>query len=156
MTHPDLDAEIGRLAEHEGVQLVGYLSRIVHVLQNQNRPVIAAASGLEGPEFDLLLRLWQQPGHTAQAAPLGAAIGLTSSGTTRLVARALDKGLISRTADPADGRGYLLSHTTKGRELLAAALSAHVAQLNDLFGPLLPAATHRRLLKDLSAFDNSL
>jgi DNA-binding MarR family transcriptional regulator len=64
--------------------------------------------------------------------------------------------LISRAADPSDGRGYLLSHTTKGRELLAAALVAHVAQLNDLFGSLLPAATHQRLLKDLAAFDDSL
>lgn len=152
----DLDAEITRLAGHDGVRLVGYLSRIVHVMQNLDRPVIAAASGLEGPEFELLLRLWQQPGHTAQAAPLGAAIGLTSSGTTRLVARALDKGLISRAADPSDRRGYLLSHTDKGRELLADALVAHVAQLNDLFGSLLPAATHQRLLKDLAAFDDSL
>jgi DNA-binding MarR family transcriptional regulator len=152
----ELDAQITRLAAHDGVQLVGYLSRIVHVMQALDRPVIAAASGLEGPEFELLLRLWQQPGHTAQAAPLGAAIGLTSSGTTRLVARALDKGLISRAADPADRRGYLLSHTDKGRELLAAALVAHVAQLNDLFGERLPAATHQRLLKDLSAFGNNL
>jgi DNA-binding MarR family transcriptional regulator len=66
------------------------------------------------------------------------------------------KGLTNRTADPADGRGYLLSHTTKGSELLAAALTAHVAQLNDLLGPRLPTATHQRLLKDLAGFDDRL
>ncbi|MFI8101376.1 MarR family winged helix-turn-helix transcriptional regulator [Streptomyces sp. NPDC086023] len=149
-------AEIDRLAETDGVRLLGHLSRVVHLLHNRTRPVMAAASGLEGPEFELLLRLWQQPGHTAQAAPLGEAIGLTSSGTTRLVARALAKGLVSREPDPCDGRAFLLRHTPLGREKLHAALDAHAAQLRELLGRRLPPELTARLIEDLAAFDAAL
>ncbi|MFJ5553342.1 MarR family winged helix-turn-helix transcriptional regulator [Streptomyces sp. NPDC093225] len=144
------------LAATEGVRLLGHLSRVVHLLHNRTRPVMAAASGLEGPEFELLLRLWQQPGHTAQAAPLGEAIGLTSSGTTRLVARALTKGLISREPDPCDGRAFLLRHTPLGREKLHLALDAHTAQLRELLAETLPPATTARLIEDLAHWDAAL
>lgn len=147
---------IEALAATDGVRLLGHLSRVVHRLHNQTRPVMAAASGLEGPEFELLLRLWQQPDHTAQAAPLGEAIGLTSSGTTRLVARALAKGLISREPDPADGRGFLLRHTPLGQEKLHRALEAHTAQLRELLGAALPPAVLARLMEDLAHFDSAL
>ncbi|MER7762808.1 MarR family winged helix-turn-helix transcriptional regulator [Streptomyces sp. NPDC097619] len=150
------DQSIDRLAAADGVRLLGHLSRVVHVLQNRTRPVFLAASGLEGPEFELLLRLWQQPGHTAQAAPLGEAIGLTSSGTTRLVARALAKGLISREPDPCDGRAFLLRHTPLGEEKLRAALVAHTAQLRELLDETLPPAPLRRLIEDLARFDSAL
>src|SRR3954469_18791364 len=38
---------------------------------------------------------------------------------TRLVARLEEAGLISRAADPADGRSSLISITTEGEQLLA-------------------------------------
>ena len=37
---------------------------------------------------------------------------------TRIVARLVDLGLVTRTPDPADGRGFLVAPTAEGRALL--------------------------------------
>lgn len=142
----ELDRAISVVEPHPGVQLLGYLTRAVTVLEASTRPVLKEASGLEGPEFDMLLRLWQLPGHKGQATAVGTAMGLTSSGITRLVARALDKELVTRRPDPHDGRGFVLFHTDKGKKALFAALQAHAAQLDDELIALLTPGELNRLM----------
>ncbi|HEV2780319.1 MAG TPA: MarR family transcriptional regulator [Actinophytocola sp.] len=50
---------------------------------------------------------------------IAAALGVDQPRASRLVARAVDDGLVARTADQADGRRVLLTLTRAGAEQLA-------------------------------------
>ncbi|MBP2479217.1 DNA-binding MarR family transcriptional regulator [Crossiella equi] len=151
----ELERAIESLEPHAGVQLLSYLTRAVRVLESSTRPVLKEGSGLDASEFDLLLKLWQLPGHRGQASEVGNAMGLTSSGITRLVSRAMEKDLVRREPDPSDGRGYLLTHTEKGKQALLAALQVHARQLDDELVGRMKTAELEVLMTLLSRIDRS-
>ena len=59
-------------------------------------------------------------------------MGYTSAGTSKLVARLEEKGLITRTRTrgPEDGRAFQVATTVEGERLLRAGLTAHVPRLD--------------------------
>ena len=83
-----------------------------------------AAHGLEVWEFDVLAVL-RRAGEPYRLTP-GQLINQThvTSGTmTNRVVRLAERGLVTRTANPADGRGVLVQLTPEGRRRVDAALA---------------------------------
>ncbi len=73
---------------------------------------------LDRAAYALLVRLHDQgPG---RATDLAAAVGTEPSTVSRQVTQLVDRGLVTRTADPSDGRASLLQLTDRG---------AHYAEL---------------------------
>lgn len=67
-------------------------------------------------EYDVLYTLskCEQP---LRLAELNRSVLLSQPALSRMVDRLVDRGLVQRTADPADGRGVRLALTRTGREL---------------------------------------
>ncbi|MFD7901387.1 MarR family winged helix-turn-helix transcriptional regulator [Kitasatospora sp. NPDC059722] len=80
-------------------------------------------------EYTVLDALSRQDGWHMRMQQLARAAALSSSATTRLVARLEGRGLLSRYLCPDDRRGIYTELTPEGRELLAAARPVHDAAL---------------------------
>ena len=61
---------------------------------------------------------------------------VTQPAMTQVVARMQDAGLVTRTADPGDGRVVMVSITDEGRAELARRRAARAERLRDLLGKL--------------------
>jgi DNA-binding MarR family transcriptional regulator len=75
-------------------------------------------------------------------------MGYSFAGTTKLVARLEDKGVIRRERDPQDGRAFRVALTDAGQAALRAGLKAHIPRLDAEMINRLTAA-QRRQLQDL-------
>ena len=136
------------LVADEGVVLWGRVVNLHRALNALLHADIRAASGLEGAEFEFLLRLARFPGPRVHASKVAARMGFSSAGTTKLVARLEDKGMIERVRDPHDGRAFQVALTDAGQAALRAGLKAHIPRLDAEMINRLTAA-QRRQLQDL-------
>ena len=111
--------------------------------------------------FDILIRLARSEGQQLRMSELAAQASLTPSGLTRAVDRLQDQGLVVRRTCPEDRRGSFAQLTTTGRQLMADAIPAHVAQidrvLSHLFTPEEEAvlASMLRRLRDYTQEQNA-
>jgi len=111
--------------------------------------------------FDILIRLARSEDLRMRMSELAAQTSLTPSGLTRAVDRLQDQGLVDRRTCPEDRRGSFAQLTTAGRQLMAEAIPAHVAQidrvLDDLFSPEEEAvfASMLRRLRDYTQEQNA-
>jgi DNA-binding MarR family transcriptional regulator len=111
---PDLDVE--------PLQVLSRLSRLARHL-DRARTAAFASHGLQSWAFDVLSALRRQ-GSPYQLSP-GALLRATlvTSGTmTNRIDRLAGAGLVSRSPDPQDKRGVLVSLTERGRAAVDAAL----------------------------------
>ena len=65
--------------------------------------------------------------------------GVTQPAMTQLIARLQESGLVSRTADPADGRVVLVRLTDEGRAMLARRRAVRAERLAEILARLSPA-----------------
>lgn len=98
---------------------------------------VLTAEDLNGSEFSALVSLLLAgPPHRRAAGELSAALVQTSGGTTKTVQRLETRGLVSRVADPGDGRRSLVELTAVGerraRAALALVLEAFDLEIGDL------------------------
>lgn len=143
-----MDDELRALVADEGVVLWGQVVNLHRALNARLHADIREATGLDGTEFEFLLRLARFPGPRTHASKVAARMGHTSAGVTKLVARLEDKRLITRTRDPEDGRAFHVAMTDEGERLLRAGLKAHTPRLDtELVQPL--TVTQRRQLRAL-------
>ncbi|WP_458779853.1 MarR family winged helix-turn-helix transcriptional regulator [Arthrobacter sp. D3-16] len=75
-------------------------------------------------EYDVLYTLSKSP-EGLRLLDLSERIMLTQTGITRLVARLEERGLITRTPDPADARAVRLTLTPEGRDVQRRIGTAH-------------------------------
>ena len=143
-----MDEELRALVQDEGVVLWGRVVNLHRALNALLHADIREASGLEGAEFEFLLRLARFPGPRVHASKVAARMGFSSAGTTKLVARLEDKGMIERVRDPEDGRAFQVALTDAGQAALRAGLEAHIPRLDAEMINRLTAA-QRRQLQDL-------
>jgi DNA-binding MarR family transcriptional regulator len=148
-----VDDELRVLVEDEGVVLWGQVVNLHRALDALLHADIREASGLDGPEFEFLLRLARFPGPRTHASKVSARMGYTSAGTAKLVARLQDKGLITRTRDPEDGRAFQVAMTDEGERRLRAGLKAHIPRLDTDVVQRLTAAQRRQLQNLLGRID---
>ena len=80
---------------------------------------------------------------------IGKKILLTSGSMTAAANRLMDRGLIEKIQDPADGRRFYLHLTKKGLKMISRAYRKHSNSLTELFGCLNPKERNElvRLLK---------
>jgi DNA-binding MarR family transcriptional regulator len=107
-----------------------------------------ADSGLAGESFDVLASL-RRSGSPYQLSPtqLYREMMLTSGAMTNRIDRLEEAGLVVRRPDPSDRRATLVRLTPKGKTLIDAAASKHVANEERLLAGL--NARERQQLADL-------
>lgn len=116
---PDLDLS--------AMQVLSRVSRLSHLLDRARKDSFTA-HGIVAWEFDVLAAL-RRAGRPYTLSP-GALIRetLVTSGTmTTRVDRLVRRGLVTRSADPSDRRGVLVTLTDAGRDAVDGALGSLLA-----------------------------
>lgn len=114
-------------------------------------------SRLDGPEFEVLLRLSRSPEHRQTASQLAAEVSFSSGGFTKLADRLQRAGLVERVPCQSDRRVVWIALTPTGQALIVEATARHAAFLRshvyDVLGPEAFAAMSEamRTLRDSSA-----
>jgi len=90
----------------------------------------ARGAGLTPAQHQLVLAVkgWEGGGMPS-ISDLAVALRLRHHSAVELVARAEEAGLVTRVADPGDGRRQLLALTARGDELLAKLVDLHRDEL---------------------------
>jgi DNA-binding MarR family transcriptional regulator len=116
--------------------VVGRISRLAQLLQDELEPVFAA-HGVNGGEFDVLAAL-RRVGRPYRLTPteLSTALIITSGGMTKRLNALAGRGLIRREPDPTDRRSSAVSLTPEGKRLVEAILPEHVANEERLLSEL--------------------
>ncbi|MVA76647.1 MarR family transcriptional regulator [Auraticoccus sp. F435] len=127
---PDLDLS--------AMQVLSRVSRLSHLLDRARKEAFTA-HGIVAWEFDVLAAL-RRAGAPYTLSP-GALIRetLVTSGTmTNRVDRLVERGLVTRSADPSDRRGVLVTLTDAGRDTVDGALTSLLAAERRLLAGLDP------------------
>jgi DNA-binding MarR family transcriptional regulator len=126
--YPSLDTE--------AMAVIGRILRVARYLE-RDVELELGRFGLSISEFNALsaLRRRGEP-HALSPTELSRGLMLSSGGLSKLVERLEARGLVVRTPDESDGRGVVVALTQDGRALQEAAIEAHVANENELLGPL--------------------
>ena len=126
---PDLD--VGPM------ELIGRVKRLNLTITREMEKTWAEY-GLNGPSFDMLATLRRAgPPFSLSPSDLIASTMVTSGTMTNRIDQLQKAGFVERVKNPDDGRGFLISLTKKGFNVIDEAVTAHVA-------------TQERLVSDLS------
>jgi DNA-binding MarR family transcriptional regulator len=82
-------------------------------------------------EYEVLVRLSEQPDRSLRMALLADAMSYSRSRITHTISRMEKAGLVSRTAAEGDRRGVRAVMTDKGYDLLVKAAPTHVAGVRE-------------------------
>ncbi|MEN2740575.1 MarR family transcriptional regulator [Microbacterium sp. X-17] len=115
------------------------------------------ASELSQGEYDVLLTVTRAPDMTARLRDVTANMLVSQPSVSRLVDRMAVRGLISKCADPDDGRGALVRATEEGARRFRAVATAHGRSIAERMSLLDDAelATLRALTEKLRAKDEA-
>lgn len=86
-------------------------------------------SRLDGPEFEVLLRLSRSPERRQTASQLAAEVSFSSGGFTKLADRLQRAGLVERVPCQSDRRVVWIALTASGASLIGEATRRHAAFL---------------------------
>jgi DNA-binding MarR family transcriptional regulator len=113
-------------------------------------------TGINLGEFDVLATL-RRHGRGAKLTPkeIAAATFVTPSGLTSRLARLEKMGLITREADPSDGRGALIKITAAGKRLADQGIEIVVA-IEDRFINELPTQMKKGLDQSMTRMIKTL
>ncbi len=90
-------------------------------------------AGLPLSWFEVLAKLAWAPESCARMGALADDLLLSRGGTTRLIARMEEAGLVRREIPPHDRRATYAHVTDKGREALERAAPIHMAKVDEYF-----------------------
>lgn len=145
---PDLD--VGPMG------IIGRMRRISqHLLRGMEKTF--AEHGLQDGSFDVLATLRRSgPPYALSPGDLLRTMMITSGTMTNRVDQLEKAGLVKRTPNPEDGRGFIVSLTKKGFNLIDATMTAHVETQKRLTSALSKeerAALNALLGKYLASFE---
>lgn len=80
-------------------------------------------------EYDVLLTVMRSPQKTARLRDVTANMLISQPSVSRLVDRMVARDLLSKCADPADGRGALVKATREGASRFRALATAHARSI---------------------------
>ncbi len=83
------------------------------------------------PEYEILVRLSEAPGHQLRMAMLAESVSHSRSRVTHTVARMEQAGLVRRVSCRSDRRGVLAELTPTGQATLEEAAHTHVRGVRD-------------------------
>lgn len=81
--------------------------------------------GLSMPDYNVLLALWEAPGHTLRMGELADKVVYSPSRLTYLVTHLATDGLVRRVPSATDGRGFDAVLTERGTTTVLAATELH-------------------------------
>lgn len=138
---PDLDVS--------PMAVIGRISRVSRRLDLELGPVFARHD-LDSAAFDVLATLRRSgPPYALSPRALTDSAMITSSATAQRLNRLEERGLVSRTPSPVDGRGVQVTLTDAGHRLVDEALPDHVGNEHRLLSTL--TATEQAALAALLA-----
>jgi DNA-binding MarR family transcriptional regulator len=92
-----------------------------------------ATVGLSEPDYEVLSTLSERPDHASTLGEQADKMGWSRSRLSRHATRMEARGLLTRAADPNDGRGCVLVLTAHGLAALEDAAPVHVASVRRHF-----------------------
>jgi DNA-binding MarR family transcriptional regulator len=113
------------LSAKEEAFLRAFLRALVTVPRALDADLVDAL-GMSLTDYVGLMHLSEAPGATMRVGDLAATCALSLSGTTRVVSRLEDQGLLRREQCPSDGRGWEAVLTDSGLARLRWAWPAHL------------------------------
>jgi DNA-binding MarR family transcriptional regulator len=132
---PEIDAD--------GMALVPRAMRLAHLYDLEMQRV-SHSFGLKPGWLDVLSALRRiGPPYQMSATELARCVLLSSGGMTNRLDRMEDAGFVRRRPDPSDRRGILVELTQRGREVIDAAIDAHLALYDELVGGALTKREQR-------------
>ena len=108
-----------------------------------------AEHGMPLSWYDVLLVLNSAPGRRLRMSELGARAVLSRERVSRVVTELEQAGLVTREANPEDGRSRFAAVTPAGRSRLRAAAPVYLAGIEQHFGRHLSDAEVRTLTRAL-------
>lgn len=125
--------------------------RVSFRLRTELGRALQQAHGLSMANYDLLVRLAEQPDGQMRMAGLADAILQPRSSLTRMAGNLQHRGLIQRRPAPDDGRGALAALTKAGRRTFRAAQRTHLGGVRRHFHDQLSDDQLRQLAKAWTA-----
>ena len=95
----------------------------IHTKVMDQLGAVLSRHGLSATEFDVLINLG--PHECCRHTELAERVILTRTALTRLVDRLCERGLLTRSPDPTDGRAIRVQLTEEGRRVRRAASRSH-------------------------------
>jgi DNA-binding MarR family transcriptional regulator len=83
-------------------------------------------------EYDVLFNLARMPGHAARIRDLNRRLLLTQPSVSRLLDRIAARGFVTKSDDPSDARGTIVTLTEAGYEIFRRVGSRHAAAIAEL------------------------
>ncbi|MGO2520477.1 MAG: MarR family winged helix-turn-helix transcriptional regulator [Microbacterium sp.] len=87
-------------------------------------------------EYDVLLTVTRAPDMTARLRDVTGKMLISQPSVSRLVDRMVTRGLITKCADPEDGRGSLLTATDAGARAFREVATVHSRSITERMSPL--------------------
>ena len=88
---------------------------------------------ISGPDYEILITLFESPEKQLRARELTARLGWEKSRLSHQVTRMSARGLVERSECDTDGRGTWIGLTTKGRLATLGAVRSHALTIRRLF-----------------------
>ncbi|WP_405639377.1 MarR family winged helix-turn-helix transcriptional regulator [Streptomyces sp. NBC_00019] len=122
--------QAARAANTQLVHDFGLLIKAATRLEQRIDAALRRECGISHTMLEVLIGLCREPGEEVSQRRLADDLILTSSGTTRLIDRMEEAGLVRRVPSPEDRRSILVEPTDHGRTvfLQAAAVHSHVVE----------------------------
>jgi DNA-binding MarR family transcriptional regulator len=139
-----------------GVALATDLIRLEIALWDRIDARLRASHELPLAFFESLLFISRAPRGTMRVGDLARALRVTVGGTSKLVDRIEESGLIAREPDPDDGRASRLSLTTAGKRKLTGARKTYEAEVARILGGALRPAEQRQMSEYVSRLLTSI
>lgn len=133
------------------VEAFGMLVEAHNELMTVTQRHLEASSDVPVTWLGVLIRLARSPGARLRMTELARDMTMSTSGLTRLVDRIEAAGHVRREACAEDRRGLHAVLTAAGRDVLARAVPAHVADLRTTLGEALGPAELTELTRLLRA-----
>ncbi len=112
--------------------------------------------GISLTEYEILVRLSECPDRQMRMARLAAALAHSRSRVTHTVRRMQDRGWVTRSASPDDGRGVLCQMTDEGHALLTDAAHTHVQGVREYLVDLVDAGDFAAVGRVMNAVSDRL
>ncbi|MFE2065946.1 MarR family winged helix-turn-helix transcriptional regulator [Streptomyces sp. NPDC059467] len=153
---PPHDDEAARAANSPLVRDFGLLIKSATRLEQRIDSALRRECGISHTMLEVLIRLCRRPGEEVSQRQLADDLTLTSSGTTRLIDRMEEAGLVRRAPSPGDRRVALVEPTAEGRTAFLGAAAVHARVVEEFFVRPLSAGDYAQLTGALTAIDRAL
>ncbi len=148
--------QAARAANSQFVHDFGLLIKAATRLEQRIDTALRRECGISHTMLEVLIRLCRKPGEEVSQRRLADDLTLTSSGTTRLIDRMEEAGLVRRVPSPEDRRSVLVEPTDHGRTVFLQAATVHSHVVERYFVTPVARDDYTRLTGALSDINEAL